>query len=975
MVIHVPYVNVFISSPGDVSVERSIVRRVIDRLPYRPSLQGKIAFNVVDWDLTDTSTAMEASLPPQEAINLGLPTPSECDIVVVILWSRLGTPYRDAEGTLFESGTHWELENALDCPTTKTIIYRGTEIPDLRGEEAPEREAKEKEYKRLQSFLKSDLFVKDSQAMRTVTRYSSPAAFEKRCERDIEVLVNRILEEVATSPQPRSQHQPSDFIHHSRAESWPANKSPFPGLRPFAVDDASTFFGRSRETDELVKRLSSDRFVTVAGASGSGKSSLVAAGLFPRLMANAITRNEASSKNWIYIQFTPASAGSPFESLAAALIPNLKSPQFDDPLTYPDKLTQLASKLEQTPQYLRQLMRHVLESEPEGCEVLLFIDQLEELFTHASEDQISRFANTLADATASGDIRKDTRIRIVATLRADFYHHAVDRQQFARMLEGGTFPLSAPEHDALRLMILRPSERAALNWDKGLVDQILAETGSGTGALALMAYALEELYKLAIQRNDRLMTYANYDQIGGVQGAIGARAEHVFKEANLSEPTLVEAFKRLVRVDTTGKATKCRARFRRDEINQATLSLIDRFVDARLLVMDDDQLNNQVTVEVAHEAVLRQWPRLKEWIEDSQENLISVRQLEEAVDSWSENGENEVLLWSAERVKLAIRSLENLDLKPDPTTEAFMRYSLTPVESPQLIGRPDVNKLLEELGDPTVSSKRLHWIGLWIAHLGDPRSGVGVDDHGVPSISWKSIDRGTVVIAGREVDVLPFQIARYPITNRQFQAFIDASDGWKLDRWWDGLVNDRNSAQRTARDAWFDSCSSAPRESVTWIQAVAFTRWLSAKLFDNLPTGHVIRLPTEWEWKWAASGPQNFLYSYGNHFDSTKANTSDQKFNRTSAVGILPNSSSPFGVDEMSGNVWEWCLNSYRDPFAEDENPDDQRTLKGGAWFSPKDTSTNEHRFKCDVDDWYFYIGFRICLAATNYGQTDRISN
>lgn len=121
---HVPYLNIFLSSPDDVADERAIARKIMKRLPNRPTFKGRVALNIIAWDDLDSSTAMEASLTPQAAINKGLPTPAESDIVIVIFWSRMGTPFTDEDGQEYQSGTHWELLNALSSKRTKTYIYR-----------------------------------------------------------------------------------------------------------------------------------------------------------------------------------------------------------------------------------------------------------------------------------------------------------------------------------------------------------------------------------------------------------------------------------------------------------------------------------------------------------------------------------------------------------------------------------------------------------------------------------------------------------------------------------------------------------------------------------------------------------------------------------------------------------------------------------------------------------------------------------
>ncbi|MEO1647099.1 MAG: SIR2 family protein, partial [Chloroflexota bacterium] len=127
----IPYLRVFLSSPGDVNDERKLALDVIEQLPYRPTFRDKVAFRVVAWDKPGAGTPMRATLTPQEAINENLPMPSTCDIVVVLFWSRMGTPF-DYEGVSYLSGTHFELMDALNSTRPDTLIYRRTADPAFK---------------------------------------------------------------------------------------------------------------------------------------------------------------------------------------------------------------------------------------------------------------------------------------------------------------------------------------------------------------------------------------------------------------------------------------------------------------------------------------------------------------------------------------------------------------------------------------------------------------------------------------------------------------------------------------------------------------------------------------------------------------------------------------------------------------------------------------------------------------------------
>jgi hypothetical protein len=267
-------------------------------------------------------------------------------------------------------------------------------------------------------------------------------------------------------------------VDEQTVELWQG--SPFPGLRAFDEDDAPIYFGRGRETDALLRRLSAgDRFLAVVGASGSGKSSLVAAGLIPRLRENAVP----GSRDWLVARFTPGELGDdPFVSLVSAFKSTLGAHQ----RRLRDEADRLSKK---PPGALQELVSMALEGRPRWSELILFADQFEELFTVVADRHREPFCRFLSEASRA------PKVRVVLTLRADFYHRCVEQPVLAELLRTGSFPLAAPDYVALEEMISRPAERAGLVFDDGLPQQILHDTESEPGALPLLAFALSELYE------------------------------------------------------------------------------------------------------------------------------------------------------------------------------------------------------------------------------------------------------------------------------------------------------------------------------------------------------------------------------------------------------------------------------------------------------------------------------------------------
>lgn len=246
---------------------------------------------------------------------------------------------------------------------------------------------------------------------------------------------------------------------------------------------------------------------------------------------------------------------------------------------------------------------------------------------------------------------------------------------------------------------------------------------------------------------------------------------------------------------------------------------------------------------------------------------------------------------------------------------------------------PERQGLIDIVLDANRSPEERAEAGRELGQLGDPRPGVGLKANGLPDIEWCKIPAGEFIYQGGEFVTLPtFFIAKYLITYAQFQAFIHASDGFSNSRWWDGLAK---REVEPGEQKW--PILNHPRERVSWFDAVAFCRWLSSKL------GFEIRLPTEQEWEKAARGTDGRAYPWGGDYISGYANINEKYYEvgthnlkRTTAVGIYPQGASPYGVLDMIGNLWEWCLNEYDNPSEISVASDARRVLRGGSWEKPR---------------------------------------
>lgn len=227
---------------------------------------------------------------------------------------------------------------------------------------------------------------------------------------------------------------------------------------------------------------------------------------------------------------------------------------------------------------------------------------------------------------------------------------------------------------------------------------------------------------------------------------------------------------------------------------------------------------------------------------------------------------------------------------------------------------------------------------------------------------WCHVPAGEFLYSDNNIKMsLPdFWIAKYPITYRQFQTFIDDAEGFKDSRWWEGLAEDQN--EQPGDQKW--KIDNHPRENVSWYDAIAFCRWLSWRLGESYDLDDVanwaVHLPTEYEWEKAARGTNGLKYPYGNKFDAGKSNTEESGFGKTTPVTQYPAGASPYGVMDMSGNVREWCLEAQE---ISDENlrSDAKRMLRGGSFASYPLNAHAAYRFGYIPVNRDYFLGFRIC--------------
>lgn len=395
--------------------------------------------------------------------------------------------------------------------------------------------------------------------------------------------------------------------------------NPFKGLRAFNESDAGNFFGRETLIQQLLARLGEggdlSRFLAVVGPSGSGKSSVVRAGLIPALRRGGLP----GSENWFIVDMLPGK--HPFEELEAALLRVAVNPPVS-----------LLSQLKDGSRGLLRAVHRILPAD-DSVELVLVIDQFEEVFTLV-EDEAERAL--LLESIANAVMDERSRLRVIVTLRADFTDKPLRYVDFGEMMNRRFEFILPLTPDEIERAVAGPAQRVGLKLEKGLVSTIIREAGNQPGTLPLLQYALSELYE---KREGRTLTNKAYREIGGVLGALGRSAETIFSDLNEAERSAArQLFLRLV---TLGEGTEdTRRRVLREELEGLTMVhdpwslVIDRFSKARLLTFDHDPITRGATVEVAHEALIREWERLREWLTESRADIRNQRQLAHAAQEW-----------------------------------------------------------------------------------------------------------------------------------------------------------------------------------------------------------------------------------------------------------------------------------------------------------------------------------------------------
>lgn len=408
----------------------------------------------------------------------------------------------------------------------------------------------------------------------------------------------------------------------------PIPNNPYRGLFAFRPEHAHLFFGRESFTEQLVQAVKNRSFTAVLGASGSGKSSVVFAGLVPAL---------AASGQWLFTTFRPGD--DPYLGLASALVP-LIEPELNK-IKQVGEAREVAQRLREGRSPVTDYIKEIQKSNPD-YRLLIIADQFEELFTLCRDSETRhKFLNAWLSL---GEQPQASFHHLVMTLRADFLNQASLYRPFADALQGTTELIGPMTREELTQAIEMPAQQQGVQYEDKLVERILDDVGQEAGSLPLLEFALSQLWQHQYQRT---LTHVAYEEIGQAKGALSTHADQVYQHLTPAEQA--QARRIFVKLVNPGMGTAdTRRRVARSEL-EAHWSIVVKLANERLLTTNRDK-DEQETVELVHEALIQEWYQLHEWIEEDRINLRIHHRLTEASNEWKQNERDQGYLYRGLRL-------------------------------------------------------------------------------------------------------------------------------------------------------------------------------------------------------------------------------------------------------------------------------------------------------------------------------------
>jgi hypothetical protein len=631
--------RVFVSSPGDVGFERRVALAVIERL--RGEFVAHVDIRPILWE--------DGPLRATEHFQEQIANTADVDIAVFVLWTRLGTAlpdqFRRGDGTSNVSGTEFEFECAARAyretgkPSMLAYIEKADRAISLADRASAMEAFAQKEA--LDRFIDRWFGNPQDTFRAAFKQFETADEFERTLESDLRQLI--------------AERRPGNEAPSRPQVTW-SRGSPFRGLAAFDFEHAEIFFGRTRAVgdvrDALVAQAARNcAFLLVLGMSGSGKSSLVHAGVLPAITQPGVIEGVDS---WCWCSLRPSGNQNDLMlGLATAILQGLSRGESASDMPAAPTLAALmrhspaTATVELGAALARVAARRMAAlglERPIAVRLIVVVDQFEELFAlgdiNAEERQL--FVATLDALAHSG------HIWVIATMRSDFYSRCTELPVLVELKQGaGQYELLAPSKHEIEQMVRAGASAAGLRFERltegaeSLDEVLIAAASSNPAALPLLEFALEELY---LRRTpDAVLTFSAYQAFGGFEGAISQRAEEV--HARLSpeaQARLPEVFAHLltVHLDESRTASALRVPLGGLPDTQEVASIVDAFVTARLFVSDRTS-TGEAAISIAHEALLSNWPRLARWAANNQTFLEERAHKQIEAIQWQSHGRDE----------------------------------------------------------------------------------------------------------------------------------------------------------------------------------------------------------------------------------------------------------------------------------------------------------------------------------------------